>query len=230
MKGNQRRQVLFVTVLLLLISVGLLMAQSGISQQATQNSQGDVEAVRRGGLREAARTKGKDVGTTGSGSWVRYDLESLTSHSLAIVMGTPVASVAQLSDSGEMVLTEYDVKVKEVFKGHPYRDQVIKVRLPGGKITFENGTSAEIRSDVEPMENGKNYVLFLTVPTANSDAFSLTGEGQDLFGLSTEDSVIKPHGPTVGLVQKHKNERIDKFFEEIRDAVRKYPDISSCCK
>jgi hypothetical protein len=231
MKGRLRRQVLSVTALVVLISVGLLMTRSGISQQvATQDSQGDVDAVRRGGLREAARIKGHYVGSAGSRSWSMYDLESLTSHSLAVVRGTPIASATQLSDSGEMVLTEYDIKVKEVFKGHPYPDQVIKVRLIGGKITFEDGTSAEILSNVEPMEKNKDYVLFLTVPKANSDAFILTGEGQGLFGLSAAESTVKPHGPSVGLVQKHKNERIDKFLEEIRNAVRKYPDISICCK
>lgn len=231
MKAKLRRRVLPVTVVVLLITGGLMMAQSGISRQvATQDSQGDVEAVRRGGLREAARIKGRYVGSNGSGSWLMYDLESLTKKSLAVVIGTPIASVTQLSDNGEMVLTEYDVKVKEVFKGHPYPDQVIKVRVPGGKITFENGTSAEILTDVEPMEERKNYVLFLTVPKANSAAFSLIGEGQGLFGLTAEESVVKPHGPSVGLVQKHKNQRIDKFLEEIRNAVRKYPDISTCCK
>lgn len=231
MKAKSRILVVPVALAVSLLSVGLMMAQRGISQQVTtQDSQGDVEAVRRGGLREVARIRGHYVNKVGSGSWGMYDLESLTKNSLAVVIGTPIASVSRLSDDGGLVLTEYDVKVKEVFKGHPYPDQVIKVRLLGGKMVFENGTSAEILTDVAPMEKSKDYVLFLTVPKANADAFSLTGEGQGLFGLSAEESLIKPHGPKVGLVQKHKNERIDKFLEEIRNAVRKYPEISSCCK
>jgi hypothetical protein len=159
-----------------------------------------------------------------------YDLESLTSHSMAVVIGTPTAQVTRLNDSGDTVLTEYDIKVKEVFKGHPYPDQVIKVRLVGGKITFEDGTSAEILTNIEPMEKNKDYVLFLTLPKANSDAFSLTGEGQGLFGLSAQEATVKPHGPSVGLVQKHKNEQVDSFLGEIRKAVKKHPDISSCCQ
>lgn len=231
MKAKLRRQLLSVTALAVFLSVGLLVSRSGITQQVTpQDSQGDVEAVRRGGMREAARIKGHYVGSAGSGSWMMYDLESLASHSLAIVMGTPIAKAMQLNDRGDMVLTEYDIKVKEVFKGHPYADEVIKVRLLGGKITFDDGTSAEILTNVEPMEQGKNYVLFLTVSETNSDAFMVIGEGQGLFGLSNKESLVKPHGPKVGLVQKHKDETIDRFFEEIRNAVRKYPDISTCCK
>ena len=76
----------------------------------------------------------------------------------------------------------------------------------------------------------KDYVLFLTVPKTNSEAFILTGEAQGLFGLSAEEFMVKPHGSHVGLVQKHKNENIGKFLEQIKSAVKKYPDIPSCCK
>jgi len=231
MNSKLSRQVLPLIVVVVLVSVGLIMAQNGTSQPATtQDSQAEIEAMRRGGLREAARIKGHYVNKVGSASWGMYDLESLTKNSLAVVLGTPITSVTRLSDDGELVLTEYDVKVKEAFKGQTYPEQVIKVRLLGGKITFEDGTSAEILTDVAPMEKSKNYVLFLTVPKANSAAFSVTGEGQGLFGLSSADSVVNTHAHRKAAVQKHQNERIDTFLEEIRNAVRKYPDTSTCCK
>ncbi len=189
-----------------------------------------TQAVRRGGLREAARIKGHYVSMERTSGWGKYDIDSLTKNSVAVIVGVPLTSTSQLSNNNELITTQYEVKIREVIKGDVIEGQVVKVNVVGGKVTFEDGTSAEIKTiDMEPMEQGNAYILFLKDEKDNPRVFGLTGGGQGLFGLSNNDSLIQPHGGHTDIVQKHKNQRIEDFVEEIKIAVSKYPKVSGCC-
>src|SRR5205085_12223762 len=99
-----------------------------------------------------------------------------------------------------------------------------------GRIAFEDGTSAEITTpDLEQMQNGLTYVLFLSPKLTSLGAFTLTGGGQGLFEMSSDLQIVKPNGHKKDLVQKYRNKSIEAFLREIEDAVKKYPEVSPCC-
>lgn len=226
-----RKQVLLIIALAVLAPVAFILVKS-VRSQGTRvpDDRSEVEAVRRGGLKEAARIKGNYVTSVRTSYWLKYDLESLAKNSADIVVGTPIDGEARLSPDGQTITTEHHFKILESLKGNLSSGETIVVSLPGGKIVFEDGTSAEvITPDLEGMVNSKSYALFLSPRTTASGAFSLTGAGQGLFELNNEKQSVKPRGHPVDPVQKHKGENVEVFLEEIRSAVRKYPNVSSCC-
>ncbi len=219
-------------ILVCLILAVFILTQSGKTQTIKKKvtSQDVVTAVRTGGLREAARLTGNYVNSERSSGWTKYDLENLTKNSVAVAIGTPVLNNSKLSDSGEQVLTEHNVRIEQTLKGKLRPNQVINLTVIGGKVVFEDGTSAEIRTpDLGPIEVGKSYIFFMTSDDKDSEVFKLTGGGQGLFEIAS-DSTIEPRGHKVDVVRKHKSQNATAFVEEIRATVKKYPDTSRCCK
>jgi len=97
--------------------------------------------------------------------WASFDLETLTKSSAAVVIGIPESSKGRLDSDGQMIVTEFDVRVKESIKGAHAENSVVQVALLGGRVDFEDGTSAELRPrDFEPMLEGKNISCFF-MPT-----------------------------------------------------------------
>jgi hypothetical protein len=189
-----------------------------------------VEAVRRGGLREAARLKGHYVASVNTSQWLKFDLESLTEKSAAIVIGKPTASASELNAEGDLINTEYRVTVEQPLKGDLSAGDVISVSVTGGVVVFEDGTSAEIQTpDFERMKTGKTYVLFLGRQNNAENVFVLTGGPQGLFSLPEDGSGIKLHGHKSDLVQKHKDQDAKDFLKEVKAAIKKHPAPGSCC-
>lgn len=231
MRNNLWKRILFSVGVVFLGLVAFTMVKVVKSQETnTKSTASTVEAIRRGGLREAARIKGHYVGSGNVCSWLKYDLESLTKNSASIIIGTPISSTSQLTADGQSITTKYQVKVKESMKGTLLPDEMVQVSLPGGKVVFEDGNSAEIKTpDLEQMEESKTYILFLSQDKSAAGSFNLTGGGQGLFELLSDKLMVKPHGHFSDVVQKYKNKDIEEFLEEIRAAVRKHPEVSSCC-
>jgi len=196
---------------------------------APQDGPDIIDAVRRGGLREAARLKRHYVASMRASSWLKYDVESLVKNSAAVITGTPGSGISRLSSDGKLIFTDYEIKLDQVIKADtPFRDTV-SVSLPGGKVVFEDGNSAEILTPhMKQMENGKVYLLFLSRDN-DSKQLTLTGGGQGLFELSRGGSGVKPHGHSTDLLQKYKGRDATEFLEEVKAAARKYPDTSHCC-
>lgn len=225
--------------LTLLVMVCLALIAFSLVQAGRHNSQGDaalqdrpdiVAAVRRGGLREAARIKRHYVASIRTSSWLKYDVESLVKNSEAVVTGTAGSGVGRLSSDGKLIFTDYEVKLAEVIKGDSAFRDTVSVGLQGGKVVFEDGSSAEILTPhLRRMESGKVYLLFLS-RDKDTRQFMLTGGGQGLFELSGGSSGVKPHGHSSDVVQKYKGRDAGEFLEEVRDAARKYPNPSQCCK
>ena len=227
MKAVRLKPLLVVTVTTVLL-LGFTLTKNGKTQttktQKKDSSRELVEATRNGGLREAARIKKNFVSSERTSGWAKYDLDGLTQNSSVIVIGTPTLSTSKLSDSGQQILTEHQVRVEQTLKGTAEPGHVLTVTVIGGKVTFEDGTTAEIRTpDLGPINTGKTYVFFLTErQNASADNFGLTGGGQGLFEIAS-DSTIEPRGEKVDPVQKHKHTAATSFVEEIKAAVRKHP-------
>lgn len=198
------------------------------SKPKSQGPRPEVAAARRGGLREAAKLKGHYVGSQQTSGWVKHDLESLTQHSLAIIVGTPILASSNLAGDGDRIVTEYKIKVDQLLKGTLKEGALINIVVPGGKVAFEDGTSAEIVTpDLGPIKIKNRYVFFLRPSDEGATVLSLTGGGQGLFELTAGDGRVKPRGDRVDVVQKHENQQAEEFLEEIRTAVKKHPEHQS---
>jgi hypothetical protein len=228
---------LFVFVPILIIGINRTPAQLPRAQESAANDFSAVrDALRRGGLREAAKIKGHYVADFDP-HWDsgRFDIESLTKNSMAVVVGTVVEKgAARLSDEDQLILTNYEVVVNETMKGGPAKGDTITVALIGGKIEFDDGTSAEIRTPrFEHVKPGSVYVFFLGESTTGPNEYTLTGGPQGLVEIGT-NGTVKSHGrPTdpIALETDDPNTGKNKssFMREVRKAIVKWPGPGKCC-
>src|SRR3712207_9046786 len=168
---------LVIAATMLVIGSALGSSQSGASADADELR----DALRRGGLREAARLKGHYVGEYNPHwDFGQFDVEALTKNSVAVVLGVPSKKTAsRLNKSGRVILTDYEVTVSEVFKGPLAAGNPVTVSLPGGRVEFEDGTSAELRArDFEHVRAETSYVFFLSESGDAPGAYVLSGGPQ----------------------------------------------------
>jgi len=225
-----RKQLIFLIGFSFLCVITFALVKIVKSQEPKAQDSSDVEAIRRGGLREAARIKGHWVGSMRASYFLKYDLESLAAHSGNVIIGSPIDSSAHLSSDGHLITTWYRIKILQSIKGKLLAGEIVTTSLPGGKVVFEDGTSAEIKTpDFDGMQSDQTYVVFLS-PALNADgSFSPTGGSQGVFEIDGKTRRIKPNGDSLDAVQKHKDQDLQRFLEEIRAAVKKFPEASACC-
>ena len=229
---TMRKQSIYLIVCTLLGLTTVVLVKIVRSQEPSpQNTSSDAsEAIRRGGLREAARIRGHYVGSMRASHFLKYDVESLASHSGNIIIGSPIDNTTHLTSDGQMIMTWHRVTILQTLKGKLQPDETVTISLPGGKMTFEDGTSAEIKTpDLEGMQNDQKYVLFMSPMLEVGGTFTLVGGSQGLFEIDAKTRRVKPNGHPLDPVQKHKDQGVDAFLEEIRAAVKKHPEASACC-
>jgi hypothetical protein len=229
---------LLLVVITILISGGIRRseAQEGIRRTEAQEKAGDDhaairDALRRGGLREAAKLKGHYIEDFDPHwDFGLFDIESLTKNSAAIVVGIPTKNLGgRLSSSGQAILTNYEVLVQETFKGTLTAGQTITVSLPGGRVEFDDGTSAELRTpDFEHVKTSGAYTFFLSETKNPDDGYTLTAGPQGLVELV--DGTVRSHGRSSDPVAKEiKGRDKDSFLKEVREKAQKWPNKGKCC-
>lgn len=234
------------TLLAACLVAAVLFAIIGISRTpaqllGTQEPSGDDfravrDALRRGGLREAAKLKGHYVGDFDP-HWDsgRFNIEALTKNSMAVVAGRIVKKLgSRLSDEDQLITTDYELVVIDTLKGGPADGDTITLGLIGGSIEFDDGTSAELRTpNFEHVKPGSVYLLFLGESEHGPNEFTLTGGPQGLVEIMM-DGTLKSHGrPTDPVVLETKDPKTGKskasFLREVRKAVMKWPGPGKCC-
>src|SRR4051812_22562734 len=137
-------RMLRVTIPLLLAAAATIAAQAQAPAAATHREIRD--ALRRGGLHEAARVSGGSYKTTGEAGpdVIVPDLTSLAEVSDAVVIGKPTSSMAHLTKNGLSITTDYRVVVGQTLSGDIPRDRQIVVSVPGGRVQFSDGLTAEV--------------------------------------------------------------------------------------
>lgn len=190
------------------------------------------EALRRGGLREAAKLKGHyvrefdphwDIG--------RFDVEALTKNSAAVVVGIPAkAQATRLASEGQLIYTDYDVIVREVMKGKVAAGDTIKVGLLGGRVRFEDGTSAEVETPMfEHAKVGRTYVFFLYEDGSAAGTYALMGGPQGL--VEIDGGNVKSHGrPADPVAVQSRGMRKEAFLREARERSKQWPEPAKCCQ
>jgi hypothetical protein len=188
------------------------------------------KALKRGGLREAAKVKGFYVAEYNP-HWdlLPFSVETLTKNSAAVIVGRFTRKLdARLLD-GKVIFTDYEVAVEELVKGDIKQAETIVVSLPGGRIYFEDGTSAEQTTPTfeHPLVR-RAYTLFLMQEPAVPSVFFLSGGPQGMFDI--EDSAgVKSRGrpDDPGAVEIKGNR--ESFMKNVRELGRKWPNPGKCC-
>jgi hypothetical protein len=188
------------------------------------------KALKRGGLREAAKLKGSYVAEYNP-HWdlLPFSVETLTKNSAAVIVGRFTRKLdARLLDE-RVILTDYEVAIEELVKGDIKPAETIVVTLPGGRIYFEDGTSAEQTTPTfEHPLIGRAYTLFLMQEAAVPSVFFLSGGPQGMFDI--EDSAgVKSRGrqDDPGAVEIKGNR--ESFMKTVRELGRKWPKPGKCC-
>jgi hypothetical protein len=152
------------------------------------------------------------------------DLADLVRHSTAVIIGTPQNNTPILSSDGKRISLAYSVRVEYVYKGTLREGNTLVVSLPGGRLKFDDGRTAEIQTPwLKKMQNGKTYALFLTQVGANG-SFITTGDGQGIFEIPTTPgtNVVQSHSGIVGdAVRKYQGRSVKAFLQELRQVTNK---------
>ena len=207
------------------LGLGLGMAKisasrrlSGVARQAVPQ-QGSGTDIRP--LRERAKQTGRYIGDQGPQKIGAFsDLAGLAGSSSAVIIGIPQDNVTALSPDGKSATIDYKVRVMYVYKGRLQEGDVITVSLPGGRVSFEDGSVAEVRTPwFKKMMNGKAYALFLA-PSARSRVFATTGEAQGVFEIPMTEKDKTPVQSSVGLpndpMWKYHGKDAKDFLKELR--------------
>jgi hypothetical protein len=241
MKNHKSPQRVVVTATIYLLVVASSLAISGrtapLSQQPTTQDQ-TVEdklalrdALRRGGLREAAKLKGNYIAEFDPHwDFGFMDTETLTKGSAAVVVGRFTKKLDPRLLEGSLICTDYEVTVDELIKGDLNQKKVIVVTIPGGRISFEDGTSAEQTTPTfEQPRIGRAYTVFLMEEQAIPSIFFLYGGPLGLFDIE-DSSSVKSHGkPDYPAAVESNGKNRELFLENVRKLARKWPKPGKCC-
>ena len=231
----QKHKALFLGLIILVVTG--VSVSAGLQTQSQQPNKPDNEAkelanaIRRGGLREAARRKGRFVMQVDpTWDWANFDLEALTKNSTDVVVGEAGASKAQLNRDGDVLTTQYEIRVLEPIKGNFRQGNTIEVAMLGGFIEFEDRTSVEVQTPgFDRMVKGKKYLLFLTTNKNGSAVLLPTGGPQGIFEINGNET--KYFGRSTDAVSKEMRDKdSDSLIEKVREYVAKWPNAQGCCR
>jgi hypothetical protein len=86
-------------------------------------------------------------------------LEQLVGWHSLILIGRVESNHSWLTGDGESIVTDYGIAVERVLKGDGARH--ITVSVPGGRVSFPDGSMATLTSTMRAPLNGERYLLFL---------------------------------------------------------------------
>ena len=148
---------------LLAILTALTPSSPAASEQrgsASDQHLKESEALRRGGIRAAAAVTGHYIGQVSAEPGNNVEtLKHLVAWHELIVIGRIQSNRSWLTADGETIVTDYRIVVERVLKGNA--GSLITVSIPGGRVSFENGTRATLVSTMRAPLNGERYLLFL---------------------------------------------------------------------
>lgn len=205
----------------ILIAIIVMVAVSGlIFGLSLSRSSGPSKTPVRS-LRELAKTQGRYTAFAQSKSPQQYnDLAALVRDSPTIVTGTIEALAPQLLPPAEnFIVTDCRLTVKDTIKGTVRPGETITLRLPGGRVEFDDGTSAEVELTdfLGYPKVGETFIFFLR--KKGDSKFSLQGGPQGLFEVSS-DATIEPQTQAINkLAETYQNMSLKSFLKEIQQEV-----------
>ena len=241
MTNHQSVRRVFIAAAIFVVIGTLVLPILGKSSQQCQNPPTEQKrvddalalrnALRRGGVREAAKLKGKYVAEYDPHwHWGMFSLEDLTKNSVAVIVGRFTKQLAAHIPDSRLIFTDYEVAVEELVKGDIKEAKTIVVTLPGGRMDFEDGTSAEQTTpSFERPVIGRTYTLFLMREAALPSVFFLVGGPQGMFDIEGSAGV-KSHGrPDDPAAVETKGKNRESFLKNVREHAQKWPNPGKCC-
>ena len=189
--------------LLAAMSSGILVSRAaGLPEQQSRVSEQVAEALRTGGLREAAKVTGRFTREIpGADSGGPSTISELVRESTLIVLGRTGSNRSRLDPDGDMIRTAYQFDVESVLKGDRPAGRQVAVVLLGGMVVFEDGSVAQLRvaNSVRPV-NREQYLLFLHPPKGQPDARSRLYRDDELVPVSDIQGVFRLPGGGGGVI------------------------------
>jgi hypothetical protein len=147
-------------------------------------------ALRSGGLHAAATITGVYVGES-----ITEDddppstMIELAAASKLIVLGRSESNTSRLVSGGRQIASWYTVQVERVLKGRESVGARILVILPGGRVSFEDGTSAQINTPgfIRPRPREESVWFLREAPAALTLGFESR--------IGSTGAFVPVHGP-----------------------------------
>jgi hypothetical protein len=203
------------------------LGSAGVTAWANFSSDRRVvleNTLRTASLQERAKEYGSLTVTFHPKPLRRYDeVETLFRDSATVIVGVVNDSFSQLSTPKQnSIATNYQVSVSSVLKGSIQNGSSVSVLFPGGRLEFDNGTTAEV---IRPKywrvpEVNSSYVFFLKEVKEREGFFELVGGPQGLFKLSSKGHIVPQGRADDLLMQKYYKRSVISFLEEISSLSR----------
>lgn len=170
---------------------------------------------------KAKRGGGKFIGNADfNDAAKKINLNHLAKDSDIVVIATTESNVCKLLPNGRMITTDYRVRIEDALKGSVTAGDTLTVSLPGGKIGFEDNSTAEVQTPwFKKMVNNQRYILFLQAnPSAGS--FVTTGGPQGVFEIPAKGQEVLSHsGIKDDPVREHHKSKPKDFLKKLRQAI-----------
>jgi len=178
----------FVGILVLALS-GMVFAKATVAQEdgERETRRRQSEAYATGGLRAAAAITGSAVRSVPciTAADAPKSIRELGAKSDLVVIGWTASNVSRLSTDGKSIALHYEVRLEKTLKGGPPAAADITVLIPGGKVSFPDGSWAmEMTPNFPPPANNQSVLWFLSRVASKADR---SGVDPDVF--------MPTHGP-----------------------------------
>lgn len=157
----------------------------------TLSTKEEVQLLRAGGLRAVAKRYGHYVTSSPQTSWAQYKLEALVQSSDLIVEAIPTLKSTYLAPNGEQIFSRFSLLPRRVLKANDISTENLIIEVIGGKVTFEDGTSAEVAAELpKDLANGGSFLFFLK---KSESGLIPIGDYQGVISMNWEHSTVAPH-------------------------------------
>lgn len=125
-------------------------------------------------------------------------------------------------DPVETIVTDYQVAVFDVYKGNlRLLSRDITVRIPGGRVEFEDGLWAEVRTrDFVPPLDQQEFIFFLNPHESEENVYSVTFGRQGLFEVKA-GGWVNPRAKTDSPVARKAKRDFGEFLKQLNQAIGK---------
>jgi hypothetical protein len=214
-----KKHILFAALIAVALSLAVIVfAKNSTRQGGTPQPAPAGNAI---SLREKARRDRQHVVFANPNGVKRFkNVDMLVQDSTLIITGTIERQASRFSSPEERsIITDFQVRVENVLKGDAAHGEYLTVREPGGRMQFEDGSSAEVRMPDfwESPAVGKRYTLFLK---QKGSVYLLFGGPQGLFEISHADTVIPQVSAEDTLTKQYNGKRSADFLEEVQQATK----------
>lgn len=162
------------------------------------------------------------------------DLKELVDNSADIVIGWTLQHSMRLAATGRTIFSYYDVRIERVVKGTLNQGDEISVVVPGGRVTFADGSMAQLSTPgFHAPLNSRRYLWFLRRADAShvashekiiraAGAFAPTDVKLGIYDVTSGDIDAHPSGyfrsPLARQIRS-KGLSTDGLIEEVKNTV-----------